>query len=66
MRNFKIGIMNEEVQMQFEILEEGLINSISHLQNELLKLRAGKANPHMLSGIMIDNYGYLAHTKMYR
>ncbi len=49
--------MNEEVQMQFEILEEGLINSVSHLQNELLKLRAGKANPHMLSGIMVDNYG---------
>ena len=49
--------MNEEVQMQFEILDESLNNSISHLQDELLKLRAGKANPHMLSGIMVENYG---------
>lgn len=49
--------MNEEVQMQFDILEESLNNSISHLQKGLLKLRAGKANPHMLSGIVVENYG---------
>jgi len=49
--------MNEDVQMQFEILEESLNNSIAHLQKELLKLRAGKASPHMLSGITVENYG---------
>ena len=49
--------MNEDVQMQFEILEESLDNSLTHLQKELLKLRAGKANPHMLSGITVENYG---------
>ncbi len=31
--------------------------SISHLENELMKIRAGKANPHMLDGIMINYYG---------
>ena len=49
--------MNEDVQMQFEILEESLSNALLHLQKALLKLRAGKANPHMLSGISVDNYG---------
>ena len=49
--------MNEDVQMQFELLDENLESSISHLQKELMKLRAGKANPHILSGIMVENYG---------
>lgn len=49
--------MNEDVQMQFEILEESLNGSVEHLQKELLKLRAGKANPHMLSGITVESYG---------
>ncbi|MCD6556018.1 MAG: ribosome recycling factor [Bacteroidales bacterium] len=52
--------MNEDVQMQFEILEEGLTDSVEHLQQELIKLRAGKANPHMLSGITVENYGQRA------
>jgi len=52
--------MNEDVQMQFEILEEGLTGSVEHLQQELIKLRAGKANPHMLSGITVENYGQRA------
>ncbi len=56
-QNLKIKSMNEDVQMQFEILEESLNNSVAHLQKELLKLRAGKASPHMLSGITVENYG---------
>ncbi len=31
--------------------------SVDHLQDELKKIRAGKANPAMLSGIMVDYYG---------
>ncbi len=49
--------MNEDVQMQFEILEESISSSLNHLQKELSKLRAGKANPQMLSGIMVESYG---------
>lgn len=29
----------------------------SHLESELTKIRAGKANPQMLDGIMVDYYG---------
>ena len=31
--------------------------SISHLENELVKIRAGKATPSMLHGVMVDYYG---------
>ncbi len=31
--------------------------AISHLESELTKIRAGKANPGMLEGIMVDYYG---------
>jgi ribosome recycling factor len=31
--------------------------SIQHLEQELTKVRAGKANPTMLDGIMVDYYG---------
>jgi ribosome recycling factor len=31
--------------------------AISHLEAELVKIRAGKANPQMLDGIMVDYYG---------
>ena len=32
-------------------------NSIDHLEKELLNIRAGKANPSMLSSIKLDYYG---------
>jgi len=31
--------------------------AITHLEIELVKIRAGKANPQMLDGIMVDYYG---------
>jgi ribosome recycling factor len=42
------------------ILEEGndsMKKAINHLEAELVKIRAGKANPTMLDGIMVDYYG---------
>ncbi|HEY8690139.1 MAG TPA: ribosome recycling factor [Chitinophagaceae bacterium] len=42
------------------ILEEGkdsMTKAISHLEAELVKIRAGKANPTMVDGIMVDYYG---------
>jgi len=32
-------------------------NAITHLKDELKKVRAGKASPNMLSGVMVDYYG---------
>ena len=31
--------------------------SIGHFENELIKIRAGKASPAMLHGVMVDYYG---------
>ena len=42
------------------ILEEGkdsMTKAINHLEAELVKIRAGKANPNMLDGIVVDYYG---------
>ncbi|HBX50631.1 MAG: ribosome recycling factor [Bacteroidetes bacterium GWF2_33_38] len=49
--------MTEEVQMYLDDAKERMIASISFLENELSKIRAGKANPRMLEGIKIDYYG---------
>jgi ribosome recycling factor len=34
-----------------------MTKAINHLETELVKIRAGKANPTMLDGIMADYYG---------
>lgn len=31
--------------------------AITHLETELIKIRAGKANPQMLDGLVVDYYG---------
>lgn len=47
----------EEVPASIGIAEESMNKAISHLETELAKIRAGKANPQMLDGIMVDYYG---------
>jgi ribosome recycling factor len=37
--------------------EEQMKKAINHLEVELIKIRAGKANPQMLDNIMVDYYG---------
>ena len=37
--------------------EEQMKKAINHLEAELIKIRAGKANPQMLDGIVVDYYG---------
>ena len=37
--------------------ENSMKKAINHLEAELVKIRAGKANPTMLDGIMVDYYG---------
>ncbi len=49
--------MTEEGQMCIDMAEESMKSSIIHLEKELHKIRAGKANPAMLDGISIENYG---------
>lgn len=47
----------EDVSSTFSHAEDSMKKAISHLEAELVKIRAGKANPQMLDGIMVDYYG---------
>lgn len=49
--------MTEELNDIYNDLRNSNNKSISHLENELLKVRAGKATPTMLNGVMVDYYG---------
>ena len=37
--------------------DDHMAKAISHLESELIKIRAGKANPQMVDGITVDYYG---------
>jgi ribosome recycling factor len=47
----------EEVQLYVDDAVEKMEKALKHLSAELAKLRAGKANPTMLEGIMVNYYG---------
>ncbi len=49
--------MTEELQMIYDELKDSNSKSMTHLENELMKVRAGKATPSMLQGVMVDYYG---------
>ena len=49
--------MNEEVQFLIDVAKEKMEKTISFLERELSKIRAGKASPQMLDGILVDYYG---------
>jgi ribosome recycling factor len=49
--------MSDDVLLALETAEEAMQKAISHLESELVKIRAGKANPQMLDGITVDYYG---------
>lgn len=51
--------MNEEIDFIFAEAEEKMAKAIDHLDRELLKIRAGKANPQMLDSVKVDYYGTL-------
>tara|TARA_R110001592_G_scaffold63268_2_gene193656 strand:+ start:460 stop:1023 length:564 start_codon:yes stop_codon:yes gene_type:complete len=49
--------MNEEVQFTLDSAKEAMAAALEHLEKQLQKIRAGKASPMMLSGVMVDYYG---------
>ena len=49
--------MDELVTMVLDDTRSKMDKSIQHLENELIKIRAGKANPTVVDGIMVDYYG---------
>lgn len=49
--------MNEEVKFYLDEAKSDMDKAISHLQSELLKIRAGKATPNMVDDVRVDYYG---------
>jgi ribosome recycling factor len=49
--------MTEELSMILDDTSDTMKKAINHLEVELVKIRAGKANPQMLDGIVVDYYG---------
>jgi ribosome recycling factor len=51
--------MDENVKMILDEAEEMMRKTLVHLDTELNKIRAGKANPAMLDGLRAEYYGAL-------
>ena len=49
--------MAEDISTISAATEDQMKKAISHLESELIKIRAGKANPQMIDGIVVDYYG---------
>lgn len=49
--------MSEEVDFIVDSAKEDMGKAIKHLEKSLLNIRAGKASPAMLGGVMVDYYG---------
>src|SRR4026208_816991 len=49
--------MSDDISLLMDETEDLMNKAIAHLEAELIKIRAGKANPQILDGIMIDYYG---------
>jgi ribosome recycling factor len=50
----------EELELYLEDAKDRMNKALSHVASELTKIRAGKANPSMLDGIMVSYYGALS------
>ncbi|CAM3534272.1 ribosome recycling factor [Zobellia roscoffensis] len=49
--------MNEDIQFILDSAKESMDAAMRHLEKEFVKIRAGKANPAMLSSVMVEYYG---------
>lgn len=49
--------MSDELNLIKEQATENMERAINHLESELVKVRAGKANPNLVDGIVVDYYG---------
>lgn len=47
----------EEIQFFLDEAKESMQKALNHTEHELTKIRAGKAQPNMLDGIMVEYYG---------
>jgi ribosome recycling factor len=49
--------MTDELELIMEDASDSMKKAIAHLEAELVKIRAGRANPQMLDGVAVDYYG---------
>lgn len=49
--------MNEELEIYMDDAKERMNKALNHLEEELGKIRAGKATPSMLKDVKVDYYG---------
>ena len=49
--------MNEEVELVHEMTKERMEKALGHLEDELVRIRAGRANIHILDGVEVEYYG---------
>jgi ribosome recycling factor len=49
--------MSDDLTLILDDAQDLMKKAINHLESELIKIRAGKANPQMLEGLTVDYYG---------
>ena len=49
--------MQEEIDFLFDATKDDMDRALSHMEKALVKIRAGRANPSMLEGVMVEYYG---------
>src|SRR3954468_14916152 len=49
--------MDPQIKTQVDSAKQQMEKAILHLEQELTKIRAGKANPSMLDNLLVDAYG---------
>ena len=49
--------MSDDLTTIIDHAEESMNKAIGHLEVELIKVRAGKANPNLVDGLVVDYYG---------
>ncbi|WP_372919804.1 ribosome recycling factor [Salegentibacter sp.] len=49
--------MEDEIEFIIDSTKEGMEKAISHLKKQLANIRAGKASPSMVGGVMVEYYG---------
>ncbi len=49
--------ISEQLSIILDDAEDHMKKAIQHMESELVKIRAGRANPNMLDGIQVDYYG---------
>ncbi|RLD61900.1 MAG: ribosome recycling factor [Bacteroidetes bacterium] len=49
--------MLDDCQFVYDFAQEGMEKALEHLEKDFQKIRAGKATPDMLNGVIVDYYG---------